>query len=348
MDEKASDFPKEIKVNLPPKPPLNSLSAISEQQLKVYDLYFNLGYSQKQIACSLKISKGRVSQIVRLLREKGAVREQVYPPKLFSMPIPITPLNSPTPISCGTQRYWRLHDLHFIAEPYYFYPKYAQAKKGFGIPYGKWTVTFNEKNIEYQLQKLESFDSKDIDECRRLAQESLNKVITETGERYGFEVFKDKKCNIKLVNHHFAEVENGVAVINKGKKIKIFGTDGKVWLVIDKSTGKPELETVHPVMATDDAKLMDKYYNDLRNNDPPTNSELEGFIYSNAKQVSQINDVMVHLDKNLKTHFRVLNGIEKAVLKLDKTISKGAGRFLSQPSGQHSPQQSSLLDYGGF
>ena len=56
----------------------------------------------------------------------------------------------------------------------------------------------------------------------------------------------------KLKNHQVSEVNNGIAKAYR-EKLRIFGEDGKIWALFDKSWGKIEFETVDPVKNNGDA-----------------------------------------------------------------------------------------------
>ena len=44
---------------------------------------------------------------------------------------------------------------------------------------------------------------------------------------------------------------------------------------MDNSTGRPELETIHPKTARDDALNLEKHFNSMSNADTKTNKELQ-------------------------------------------------------------------------
>ena len=147
---------------------------LSKKQLEVYDLFYNQNLSISEIAKRRGTTFNAVKKIVRTLIKKKAIETGFKQGSKKVMPI-IMPQSNIEPFL--NNRYYRYHNLHFIITPYYFFDRYKNVEKGFGIPYGKWTITFNKKNIEIQLKRHESFDSKDIDECRRIAEEALTDIL---------------------------------------------------------------------------------------------------------------------------------------------------------------------------
>jgi len=91
-------------------------------------------------------------------------------------------------------------------------------------------------------------------------------------------VFKPRSQNIKFVKAHFAEVGNAFArdCEVRGDKIVVRSTDdGKLWFLIDNSFNLHEAETVHPESSFDDMDgVIQPFFNDLRDNRPPTLSEI--------------------------------------------------------------------------
>lgn len=196
-------------------------------------------------------------------------------------------------------KFWRLHGLHFVIKPYYFYPKYhkVRAEQGnYSISYSGWSFKFHKGTVQMQLQPHVDFKSVDKWEVFRLAEDSFNRVLRQASHRYGFEVWKDKKCNIRLVNAHLARSPSEVAEVRDGEFLKIKGLDGKVWFTVDKSDGK-EHEYLHPERFLDDSEKIEPYFNDLLYNQPPTNSQLMGFVSGIAGNQDMFNqNILKHLD----------------------------------------------------
>lgn len=99
-------------------------------------------------------------------------------------------------------------------------------------------------------------------------------------------LIKPRSQNIKLVNHHYAEMNNELArEINlKAEKIRIYAKeDGKLWYMIDKSF-TDEGETLHPETAKQDmGEVVRPFFNDLRDNKPPLLSDIMQILKTNVE-----------------------------------------------------------------
>jgi ASC-1-like (ASCH) protein len=293
---------------------------LTPKQRDVYDLFYNQGFTITSIANSRKITYNAVRKTIKQLIKKGAIETGFKQGSKKEMPIIMTPQQIEQFVD---ELYFRLHGLHFIVTPYYFYERYNSVKRGFGVPFANWKFTFNTKNIEVQSERGYSFDSKDMDECMRLCQDSLTEILLKAGTKYGFEVFKEGRVSIRLVNHHLAEVRNGIAVMMQGKKLKIEGKDGKVWLTIDNSTKDPELETIDPLRALDDSRILRPYFEDMRDNHPPTNSEINQNLATTTKLVNTFVETKEGLEKNIMSHLELLRRYTKNIMIQDqKNIRK--------------------------
>lgn len=299
---------------------------LTKKELEVYDLWISLNLSAKQISIRRKTTLSATYKHLRNIKKKGYDKsEKIRSSKL--------PMHSIMPTG---KKYFRLHNLHLKVTPYYYYDRY---KKNIGKPIflGKWIIHVNTYNLEFQTKKKQSFDHKNIDKANNLARENLYyDIIPKIEERTGCEIIKDDKLNIKLVNHHIAEVRNGVAKLVEDKKLKILDDDGKVWVIIDKSLKTPELETVDPILAIDDQKLLQRHFNDLRKHDPMTNYELQLNLSDIVKTMQKI------VDTNLETATRtnvladhmashgaftnVISRIANVKLKEVERIKKQAGQ----------------------
>jgi hypothetical protein len=75
------------------------------------------------------------------------------------------------------------------------------------------------------------------------------------------------KYQVRLVKQHYADPNNVLArrMEEEGQKLHLIGEDGKTWLLIDCSTGLPELECVHPSEAVRDMdEVVMAFFKDLR------------------------------------------------------------------------------------
>lgn len=166
------------------------------------------------------------------------------------------------------EMFWRLHNLHFVIKPFYFYPRYERMRDslgGYSIEYRDWTVTFHEEVIEVREKKFHDFRDKDKFKSLAKGSDSFNRTLRELESKYGFIAGKEGKANIRLVDHHLAHVNSDFSKnVADDEHILIKGFDGKVWLCFDKSTGIKEEEYVHSKRAVSDSEIMSPMLNEVR------------------------------------------------------------------------------------
>ena len=132
-------------------------------------------------------------------------------------------------------------------------------------------------------------------------------------------LIKSRSQNIKLVNQHYAEINNELAkeCEIKANKIKVYTTDdSKLWFLIDNSFNLHEAETTHPGTARQDIDIIRPFFNDLRDNKPALVSELQGIVFSNTKAIqsyglnSEIyNNSINALTEQMVLHLKVMNNM---------------------------------------
>lgn len=122
--------------------------------------------------------------------------------------------------------------------------------------------------------------------------------------------------NIRLVNSHYSELQNELAIRSNRskKKINIKGNDNKVWLKADFSLKEDELETIHPKESLNDMdNVISPFFNDLRDKKPPLNSELANYVYALAKNQDMFN-------QNIVKHMKVLDDMRKTMREIRKSF----------------------------
>lgn len=74
------------------------------------------------------------------------------------------------------------------------------------------------------------------------------------------------QVQIKVSKQHYALVQNALArqYNADNKELKVFGNDGKLWLIIDNSLKLEELETLHTKTAVEDNKIVQDFFNNLK------------------------------------------------------------------------------------
>lgn len=122
-----------------------------------------------------------------------------------------------------------------------------------------------------------SFEGRDENEATGKSIHYLTRLLRIIEHDLKILIIKNRSQNIKIVKNHYSEVNNELAkdCEVRGDRIKIYAQeDGKLWFTIDNSFNFHEMETQHPETAKEDMILMRKHFNDIRFNNPPTNSEI--------------------------------------------------------------------------
>lgn len=223
---------------------------VTKAQLEVLHM-LNDGYTHKQIAARRGTSERAVRKIKQKLQENGLIsRGSCSGGGSHQKPEPSA---------------WRLHGFQFIIRPYYFYPRYEKTRLEIGnhlIPWRQWKINLHKDTVEIYLARSADFCHNNKYEAIRKLEESLNRTIFESGNRFGFEVFKDGKANIRCVKQSYAINPSDIAKQQK-EYLAVRGHDGKIWFIIDKSEGW-EHEYVNPQDAFIDSEKVEEYFNILR------------------------------------------------------------------------------------
>ena len=104
-------------------------------------------------------------------------------------------------------------------------------------------------------------------------------------------LIKPRSQNIKLVNQHYAEINNELAeeCEKKADKIRVYTTDdGKLWFLIDNSFNLHEAETQGKTSKQDMDDTVQPFFNDLRDNNSPVLSEVWKLIAELAKHEREL------------------------------------------------------------
>lgn len=113
------------------------------------------------------------------------------------------------------------------------------------------------------------FYGESVRECESLSVAYWSRFFAVLEHRLNALILKDSSFNIRRVKQHFADVNNALAkqLSYDGEKLRVFGGDGREWLIVDNSWGFRELETTHSVRAADDMQsVVAPFFNDLRDN----------------------------------------------------------------------------------
>jgi len=169
------------------------------------------------------------------------------------------------------------------------------------------TIIIDDNTIRLYNDSLEiysgkSFYSDDVTKATYNSFEYWNKFFKRLENDLDVLIVKNRHQNIKLVKHHYASINNGMAKEFNEKKIKIrlYATeDNKMWFELDFSLKHNEAETTHLETAERDMQLVvNKVFNDLRDSyaakdlPVPIMSEIVGAI---SILTNNVNDIAIGL-----------------------------------------------------
>lgn len=248
----------------------------------------------KKLGLSTGFGKTTVYNILKKLRVKGLLRKGMEK-------------TDPTiPLKAGN--YFRLHGADFNIRIIYQDERYEKIRKdrnkiitwvgGHKIVLFKNTIeVYGKCSFEAECLQKAFYDSLKYWDVLFCKLEAEFKVM----------LVKPRSNNISCVMLHYAEVNNGVAeeVHREENKLKIYGSDdGKLWCICDFSNKNNEFETVHGERGKQDMEVCQRYLNDWRDNEPPTNSEimriLRDIVEANKETAAGLSAV-VALIKPLRT-----------------------------------------------
>lgn len=239
------------------------LKNLTPSEIEVLN-YLSIDFlTESQIALKRKCSQQAVNRIVQRLREKGIINA-VNKVVVKSRPTP-----QPTHAI-------RLHAQEFNIKIIHKDERYiSRLKKSNNLFIDGNRVLLYKNSIEVYATQM--FFGESAQSATSKSFVYWNYFFTKLENDLKIIIIKDRYQNIKLVNAHYAEIHNEFAKdcnIN-AEKIKITTTeDGKLWFLIDNSFNLHEAETVHPQTAKPDIENVTRFFNDIRDKNPPTNSEV--------------------------------------------------------------------------
>lgn len=176
--------------------------------------------------------------------------------------------------SIGGCHFCRLHSVQFHITLSYAGERYHRRRvKSSSFKFEALTVVLYPKYLEVYINR--DFVAETPDLCRAAMFAWLWEVSERLERALDVVYMKDKGANVKLVNSHVAELNNGVAYDVKEKKeaLRLKGGDGKPWLEVDRSLSGFELEAVHPNAAHEDMVKLKPHLEEWRRQDKPVLTE---------------------------------------------------------------------------
>jgi predicted transcriptional regulator len=179
--------------------------------------------------------------------------------------------------------------------------------------YQKLEIKTTSKSV---IIKLPEILSKTLEDAILQAMDMFYDSLPKIERLFKVKLVKDYKANITIISQEWASLQDALAKLYRIENKKLYVTDkeGKIWLIADYSFNVDELETVLPESSDDDMDIVKRHMNDLRDNRPPTISQIN-------KEVLNLKGVfpaMEEYNRNLKLHIQV----QEEQLKTQKEIQK--------------------------
>jgi predicted transcriptional regulator len=220
--------------------------------------------TQKEICSRLKMSKPRVSLIVKQLKQKGLISEGRFPQKMEGGGTPQTFTYVPN----KGQQIIRLHGQILEVKILNSSQKYEGILKGRDMLEfeGHQIQLFPEKVVIHSYEGLE-FTAPTAKQARAAAKPYWMALIGRLEKSLGVLALKPRNTRILYDREHYGYVNNELAkeAIARHEKLNFEAPeDGKIYLTADLSPGTPELETLHPKTALPDMEAFQPLFDDVR------------------------------------------------------------------------------------
>lgn len=286
---------------------LNVPTVLSAEQQEILDMLTCDYETPRNIAVRRKTSLTAVYKTIAKLKEKG------YLTRGFNRGLKNIQSTQPKHL----KQFIRLHgqewNIQIIAKSDF----YRKLEKNTVIFVDSNTVRLYEDSIEVYANEHLKFEAEDEQRATALSFNYWTRLFTKLENRLKVIIVKQYNQNIRLVNCHYAEVNNELAKECNEKKVKlrVFTTDeGKLWFTIDHSWNFNEAETVHPETSKPDMAKVKAHFNDLR--------DKQSYLPSETKERV---DMLGKAEKNTVAILGELNS--QAVLVTEQM--KSMGQFIS-------------------
>lgn len=299
----------------------------------------------KKIAYRQKRSLRAVYKIIEKLKQKGAISGSSL--KGFKKTTPL-PIIEPPKTLKYFKKYIRLHAQEFNIELITQSEHYHKLRnKGNIVDIDGNTIRLYKNSIEVYSNK--DFKAEDEQRATALSFQYWNRFFIRLENYFKIIILKERRNNIKLVNSHYAEVDNELAEEYNEKKVKlhIYTTDdARLWFTIDHSFNMNEAETLHSKTAKQDMGKIKPYFNDIRDKNVYLPSEIKGVVDSIANNLAVLTKENLSFmynfesyNKNIQLHLNVLKSMDLTL----KAIRRELG-YRIKPVNEH---QLKLKHFGG-
>lgn len=241
-------------------PTQGNLPKLTKKETKILEL-LNCGIIEsKQIAAVDKTGMRNIQKIIRSIKKKGIIG--------ISSPIVRQNERSGEQTNISSRHInenngIRLHAQQFSIRPIWKSDKY-QLSIGKKIEIDNNTILVHADSIQYYCKH--SFFGSDTWASTAKSFEYHNKIFRILENDLGCVIVKDRSQNIEIVKAEYAHIQNGLAKMmeNEGRKIRVRSFDGKVWFEIDNSWKLHEAETRGKTAQIDMQKVVEPFFNDMR------------------------------------------------------------------------------------
>ena len=276
-------------------------SKLTPKQMELYSLISKEFMTIKELALVLSISQRAVYKRLNILSQKGvySMKEKkvqkivpttneikpTFPMENIKVPQE-TKVTSDGTLKFPVENMIRLHGQEFRVDILQKGAEYEKLKNRSNyINIDGNTIRLSANSIE--IYSNESFWGDTVDKATYRSVEYFNRLFKRIENDLKIVILKSRKQNIKLVNSHYAEIKNGLAIDcnNKKEKLKFYcRDDGRLWFLIDNSFNLNEMETVHPETSKDDMSKLKHFFDDIRQNELITLSDIKNLILNLTKE----------------------------------------------------------------
>ena len=255
----------------------------------------------KKVALRRKCSHQSIYKIIKKLRKKGAINQ--FSEEVAKSQATMQPLKRMQPLKSNHQI--RLHGQEFNIKILYKDQRYKKIlEKANTINIDGNTIRLYRNSIE--IYSGQSFYADTAQKATVRSFQYWNRLFARLENDLKLILIKPRSQNIKLVNQHYAEINNELAeeCEKKADKIRVYSTDeGKLWFVIDNSFNLHEAETQGRTSKQDMDDTVRPFFNDLRDKNPPILSEVWKLVAELAKHEKELGAGLHSVVEILKSQF---------------------------------------------
>lgn len=239
--------------------------SLTEHEAKVLHSLTKDFLTIKQCSSIYNCSTQAIYKIKKSLVSKGFLHAKVpQEMKVAKSRGGLQPLQPLQPFSAEPKNSIRLHAEQFVIDILWKQGSYSSGQM---CEIDGNTIRLNERSIEVYSNT--SFFSDTASGADAKALRYWYRLFNRLQERFKVILLKNNYMNIRRVKAEYAETNNELAkkFVDENKRVRVFGEDGKQWLVFDDSFNLHEAETTHSRRSKEDMEnVVQPFFNDLRRN----------------------------------------------------------------------------------